>query len=209
MSDRTKTPLIYLITKGEANKENFSQKSREILRTVQVAVEVGIPMIQLREKALSARQAFELTLRAVEITADSKTKLLVNDRADIAIAAGADGVHLTSNSISVRDIRSSFAQGIFVGVSTHTIEEAVVAAESGADFIVFGPVFDSPGKSAVGSEILADVCSRLGQFPVIGLGGIVGNNYQQVLNAGAAGFAAIRWLNDEAVLRSFQGKFKL
>lgn len=190
-------PTIYLITSGAATPANFDQTSREILDIVRLAVEEGVSIIQVREKCLSARLLFELTTKAAEITRGSVTHLLVNDRADIAVAANADGVHLTAASLSPAVIRSIFAPDLIIGLSTHTIEATRVAAEQGADFAIFAPVFETPGKGEPqGLVELAKVCKELRPFPVLGLGGIDETNYSSVLEAGASGFAAIRFLND-------------
>lgn len=203
MTLRFEKPIIYLITKGEATESNFEQTRREILDILRVAVEERVSLIQLREKLLSARLLFELTAAAGEITNRSMTRLLVNDRADIAVAAGADGVHLTANSLPVDVIRKNFPSEFIIGVSTHSIEEVSKAAHDGADLAVFGPVFGSPGKGEpTGLAALADVCLAAGTLPVLGLGGIDGTNYGSVLAAGASGFAAIRGLNDADSLRS-------
>lgn len=203
MTFRFEKPIIYLITKGEATESNFAQARREILDIVRVAVDERVSLVQLREKRLSARSLVELTAAAAKITRGSATRLLVNDRADIAVAAGADGVHLTANSLPVDVIRNNFPRDLVIGVSTHSIEEAVNADRNGADFAVFGPVFESPGKSELtGLVLLSEVCSDLGSFPIIGLGGINASNYASVLAAGASGFAAIRMLNDANLLRA-------
>jgi thiamine-phosphate diphosphorylase len=97
-------PLIYLITDGEMTAENFNEKSSQTLEIIEKAVESEISLIQIREKKLTAKLVFELTVKAAEITKNSNTKLLVNDRADIALAANADGVHLPANSLSVKEI---------------------------------------------------------------------------------------------------------
>ncbi len=203
MSLNTGEPIIYLITSGEATPENFDRTSREILDIVRVAVEAGVSIIQLREKHLSARQLFELAVEAAKITRESSTRLLVNDRADIALAAKADGVHLAANSLPVKIIRGNFPSDFIIGASAHTLEAARSAADNGADFAVFGPVFETPGKGEPqGLEILAEVCGDLHPFPVMGLGGIDESNYSTVLEAGASGFAAIRFLNDSEKLRT-------
>ena len=197
------TPIIYLITKGEATDSNFEDERREILDIVRVAVEEKVSLIQIREKRLSARLLFELTVSVVELTGGSATRVLVNDRADIALAAKADGVHLAANSLPVAAIRRSFPENFLVGVSTHTLEEVVEASEQGADLAIFGPVFETPGKGEPqGLAVLSGVCEKLRPFPVIGLGGIDETNYASVLNAGASGIAAIRSLNDPESMRS-------
>ena len=196
-------PIIYLITKGEASPANFDDASRQILDIVSVAVEEKIPLVQIREKHLTAKLLFELTTKVVKITKGSATRVLVNDRADIAAAAGADGVHLTSKSLSAEVIRNTFGGEFIIGVSTHNIDEARSAVAGGADFIVFGPVFETPDKAdPIGLSALSDICDKLKPFAVIALGGVDGENYRSAIDAGARGFAAIRSLNDPESLRA-------
>lgn len=192
---KSNKPLIYLITEGAATVENFSAQKRRILETIRRAVEARISLVQIREKLLSAKLVFELTSEATKITKNSNTKLLVNDRADIALAAKADGVHLTENSISAEIIRRSFGENFVIGISAHTIEKAETAKNQKADFVTFSPVFETPNKGrAQGLEKLREVCEKLKPFPVLALGGIDETNYRKVLENGASGFAAIRFL---------------
>ncbi|MCA1625199.1 MAG: thiamine phosphate synthase [Acidobacteria bacterium] len=189
--------LIYLITEGETTPQNFPEKSEQILNLVRIAAENKISLIQIREKQLPARLVFKLVSKAVKITQNTKTKILVNDRADVAHAANANGVHLTSASLSARTIRQNFPREFIIGVSTHTIEKAETAKREGADFITFSPIFTTPGKSPPkGLDALREVCEKLKSFPVVALGGINETNFKSVLDAGANGFAAIRFLND-------------
>lgn len=202
----TNSELIYLITDGTATDSNFPERSTEILDLVRIAAAAGISLIQIREKQLSARQLFELTAAVVNVTKDSGTKVLVNDRADIAAAAAADGVQLTSVSLPVSVIKQSFP-GLIVGVSTHSLEEVEQASEQGADFALYGPIFATPGKGKpVGSDELRRVCDAVHPFPVIAIGGVGGSNYRSVLRSGAKGFAAIRFLNDPENLRELTSK---
>jgi thiamine-phosphate pyrophosphorylase len=190
-------PIIYLITKGETSDSNFDDARREILEIARLAVEEKVSLIQIREKQLSARLLFELTSAAAEITFGSSTCLLVNDRADIALAAKADGVQLAANSLHAAVVRKNFPKEFVIGASTHTLEAAVDASRQGADFAVFGPVFETPGKGKLkGLDKLAEVCDKLRPFPVIAIGGINASNCKSVLAAGASGIAAIRALND-------------
>jgi thiamine-phosphate pyrophosphorylase len=197
--------LIYLITRGEATSENFPEKSLEILQIVEAAVSAEISLIQIREKQLPARFVFELTEKAVQLTRNSRTKILVNDRADIALSARADGVHLTSLSLSTETIRRNFPKDFIVGVSTHTLDEAVSASRHGADFVTFSPIFRTPNKGEPKGLIeLKKACAMLKSFPVVALGGIDETNYKSVLEAGATGFAAIRFLNQPENLRNLK-----
>ncbi len=204
-------PIIYLITKGEATVANFDQKNREILDVIRLAVEEKVSLVQIREKKLPARLLFDLTVSAANVTRGSATRLLVNDWALVALGAGADGVHFSASAQQAKNIRDSFANAkdFIIGVSTHTVESALRASREGADFAVFGPVFETPGKdSQQGIEKLSEVCERLRPFPVLALGGIDEGNIASVLAAGAAGFAAIRSLNDPASLRSICRKLR-
>jgi thiamine-phosphate pyrophosphorylase len=194
-------PITYLITRGEATPANFDKQREMILGVVRAAAENGISLVQIREKQLTTKLLFSLVSDAAAITVDSSTRLMVNDRADVAIGAGADGVHLTAASLPVSLVRSTFGDGLLIGASTHNMTEAAAAKRSGADLAVFGPVFATPGKGEpVGLDELAAVCRSLAPFPVVGLGGIDESNYRDVLNAGASGFAAIRFLNEAGVL---------
>lgn len=195
-------PIVYLITEGKATAENFYRQKARILEIIKTASENKISLIQIREKQLPARLVFELASEAARVTRKTETKLLVNDRADVALAAKADGVHLTENSLSAEIIRRNFPKDFIVGVSAHTLAKAKIAQGQKADFVTFSPIFDSPNKGKPeGLENFGEVCEKLGDFPVIALGGIDENNYKRVLKAGASGFAAIRFLNAAENLR--------
>lgn len=196
-------PLIYLVTKGETTAENFREKRNETLETIENAVLRGISLIQIREKSLSAKLLFELTAEAARITKKSETALLVNDRADIALAAGAGGVHLTGKSLSTETVRRSFPENFIVGVSAHSLEEILDAKRQKADFAVLSPIFPVPDKGEpLGAEKLREVCESVKPFPVLALGGINETNYETILEI-ADGFAAIRFLNDAENLLKF------
>lgn len=143
---------------------------------------------------------YQLAETVAAITRGSATKLLINDRSDIASAAGADGVHLTTNSLPADVIRRAFGPDFLIGVSTHSPIEAVVAKKSGADFVVFGPIFATASKpefgEPLGVEQLREVASVVAPFPVLALGGVDVENTAACLRAGARGVAAIRMLND-------------
>ncbi|HXH69628.1 MAG TPA: thiamine phosphate synthase [Pyrinomonadaceae bacterium] len=204
-------PLIYLITDGEMTAQNFSRRKSQTLELIKVAVQSNISLIQIREREISARLVFEFASEAAKITRNTKTKLLVNDRADIALAANADGVHLTSRSLSAATIRRAFPENFIIGVSVHTVEEAENAKKQAADFVIFSPIFSTPDKGEPqGIENLREVCEKLKPFPVIALGGIDADNFSEVLDAGASGFAAIRFLNDaENIRKLFTDKHRL
>lgn len=203
-------PLIYLITEGICTPENFSNEKKRILNKIGLAVNAKIELIQIREKKIPASLVFEITFEAVKISQNSATKILVNDRADIALAANAGGVHLTSSSIPTERIRNSFPNNFVIGVSTHIIEEAEKAKKFGADFVTFSPIFWTESKEEYGKpqgvEKLREVCERLGEFPVIALGGISVTNVSQVVEHGAKGYASIRYLNNEQNLQNLAAR---
>ena len=203
---RPQKPLIYLITSGETTSQTTptTKDFANILKLVEAAVAAEIDLVQIREKQLSAGVLYQLTESAAAITNGSVTRLLVNDRADIASAAGANGVHLTSNSIPTSVVRNTFGSEFLIGVSTHSLTEATNANEKGADFIVFGPIFETSSKQQYGEPVglteLAKATSRLKPFPVLALGGITIERVSECFRAGAQGIAAIRMLNDPSRL---------
>lgn len=160
----------------------------------------AIDLVQIREKNLSASILYQLAARAAGITRGSATKLLVNDRSDIAASASADGVHLATSSLPADVVRRTFGDEFLIGASTHSLAEADIARRSGADFVVFGPVFETASKREYGEPQglanLRTVSSELAPFPVLALGGLTIDNISDCLRAGARGIAAIRMLND-------------
>lgn len=191
-------PITYLITGGETSSATGpeSEEFGRLLALVRAAVEARVTLVQLREKALTGRVLFELASAAAHIACGSATRVLVNDRADIARAAGCDGVHLTTSSLDTGVVRRAFGEGFLIGVSAHNVEEARAASAGGADFAVFGPVFDTPSKRAygapVGVEALKEAARELSPFPLVALGGVGVEQLEDVLRAGAAGVAGIR-----------------
>ncbi len=204
--DRSK-PILYLITRGastEATTPN-SPEFQQILDQVSAAAAAGVDLIQLREKRLAARVLFALTEQAVDRAHGSNTRVLVNDRPDVAAAAGADGVHLTAQSIDAAIIRRTFGDNFLIGASTHSLNEAVTAKAGGADFVVFGPVFATASKEKYGAPVglgkLEEVAEKLAPLPVLALGGIDGANAHDCLRAGASGIAGISLFQAPALIR--------
>lgn len=190
-------PILYLITRGATDETTTtgSAEFSQILLQVSAAVTAGIQLVQLREKKLQPRVLFELATRAVSIARGTATRVLVNDRADIAAGAGADGVHLTTQSLQAAVVRKAFGGELLIGSSSHSLKEARRARDGGADFVVFGPVFPSPSKEKygppLGVQALADVAGELQPFPVVALGGISITNAAECLRTGASGIAGI------------------
>ena len=206
-------PIICLITSGEATNHTLATDVARLAALISAAVAARVSLIQLREKKLSARALYELTKSAASLTAGSSTRLLVNDRADIARAAGADGVHLTTHSLEAETVRRAFGKDFLIGVSTHGLAEVRAARDGGANFAVFGPIFPTPSKEIYGEplglEALREAALALKPFPLIALGGVTKENSASALKAGASGVAAIRALcrpdELEATVRAMRG----
>jgi thiamine-phosphate pyrophosphorylase len=169
---------------------------------VRIAARVGIDWIQIREKDLPTRELLTLAADAVGIAhaASEGPRVILNDRLDIALAAGADGVHLGGESIAFADLirwcrGRNAPQGFLIGVSCHELEEAREAQRAGASYVFFGPVYDTPSKRSFGSPQgitrLTRVCEAV-RIPVIAIGGVTEKNAAETLRAGAAGIAAVR-----------------
>lgn len=161
---------------------------------VEGALRGGVRAVQLREKDLSGRELHELACRLRELTSRFGAQLFINERLDIALAVGADGVHLGESSMPLRQARKVAGDALLIGVSCHDREKALAAQDYGADFITFSPIFFTPSKAPygepVGTERLAEVC-RLLRIPVFALGGIKRDSVRTVLGHGAHGIALI------------------
>lgn len=154
----------------------------------------GIDFIQLREKDLTDLELFKLTKEAVRLARDSTCRILVNGRIDIALAGGADGVHLPSTGIRAEDLTPHRPKGFCLGVSTHSLREAQYAVAGGADYILLGPIFRTESKKRYGKPLglnyFRRVCGAV-SIPTLGLGGIRPDRIRRVLGAGACGVAGI------------------
>lgn len=165
--------------------------SELLLETIARNLSAGVDWIQIREKDLSARALFELVEAAIRLPNPHGSKIIVNTRADVAIAAGAAGVHLPSGSPAARFWRRL---GFLVGVSCHAVDDVRKAETEGADYALFGPVFAPLSKSAgvvpKGLEGLAEAAAAV-RIPVLALGGVTRENTAACISAGAAGIAGI------------------
>ncbi|HEY6105140.1 MAG TPA: thiamine phosphate synthase [Anaeromyxobacteraceae bacterium] len=187
-----KPPRVYLVTEGGLVPDLVAA-----LRAALAGLPPGAVAVQLREKRMPARDLLALARALTAVCRQSGQPLLVNDRLDVALAAGAAGVHLPSTGFAPEEARRLLPPGTLVGVSCHSAEDVARAAAGGADFATFGPVFDTPSKRRFGAPVglarLAEA-ARLG-LPLLGLGGVDLANAAQVVAAGAHGVAAIRaWL---------------
>jgi thiamine-phosphate pyrophosphorylase len=204
--------LLYYITDRAQLGGNEADRTSRLLDRIREAAEAEVDYIQLREKDLPVRELESLAREAVRIvrrssTVVNRTRLLVNSRIDVAIAAGADGVHLRSSDLSASDARAILLSGgiehPIVAASCHSLAEAAAAEAQGADFAVYGPVFGKGDHPGVGAASLRAVCNRVPaadpRMPVLALGGLTLSNADECLRAGAAGIAAIRLFQDSSM----------
>jgi len=170
-----------------------------LLEKIEEAVQGNVDWIELRERDLSARELAAFSEQAVARTGGA-TRVLVNDRLDVAFAVNAAGVHLGEKGLPVSAARRlakerSIGREFLVGVSRHSVEGALEAERAGADYVIFGPVFATPSKAEFGQpqglQRLRDACERL-KIPVLAIGGITEQNAWECFAAGAQGIAAIR-----------------
>jgi thiamine-phosphate pyrophosphorylase len=153
----------------------------------------GVDAVQLREKHLDDLQLYELA-RLARAALPPPALLLVNGRADVALAAGADGVHLPADGVPAGALRARFGSSLLIGVSTHRHDEVGRARRDGADYVVFGPVYPPPSASGHGPAVGLAALARAAQagIPVYALGGVTLERFAEVAAAGAAGVAGIR-----------------
>lgn len=209
---------LYYITDRSAFEGDESAQFKRLLEKISEAALAGVDCIQLREKDLSTRKLELLGREAVAVlkqlrTENGKlrTRLLVNSRTDVALAVGADGVHLRSDDTSPQEVRAIWKNGgahararengkrePVLGVSCHTAEEVRRAAENQADLAIFAPVFEKMGSAPTGLNLLREACNS--RIPVLALGGITLENAQSCVDAGAAGIAAIRLFQENKII---------
>lgn len=179
---------LYLITDRKQTERN------NIVKALRKALDGGVKAVQLREKDLDTRELLKLAYKMRELTDKYDSKLFINDRFDIALAVGADGVHLTQAGVPVDAVRKTVKKELMIGVSTHSLREAKEAEKGGADFITFGPVYRTPSKIKygvpVGVDALKEVSSKM-KIPVFALGGVTKSRIADVKKAGAFGVSMI------------------
>jgi len=178
---------LYLITDRKQTKLPLTQ-------AIRLALEGGVRAIQLREKDLPIQELLSLAKEVRILTRQFNARLFINDRVDIAVAVEADGVHLGHQSMPPEAVRNVVGKNMLIGVSTHDLAEAKAAEAGGADFITFGPIFETPSKAGmiapVGKESIRDIKYHI-DIPIFALGGIKSGNILKVMATGAMGVALI------------------
>ena len=174
--------------------DRIQTRGRELVSLVGDCLAAGLPAVQVREKDLGAADLAFLCRRIRSITVDTRALLVVNDRVDVALAVGADAVQRTSTSLRIEDIRAIADKRLRVGASVHSLPDALEAEVEGADWLVFGPVYDTPSKRMYGPpqglEKLARVAAAV-RLPVVAIGGITPARVRDVRAAGARGVAVV------------------
>lgn len=179
---------LYLVT------DRRQVRGGDLLAALERALEGGVRAVQLREKDLTGRELHALAVATRRLSSRYGAKLLVNDRVDIAMACSADGVHLGVASIPPGEARRLLGPRALIGCSAHNEPELAAAADGGADFATFGPVFATPSKAAFGPPVgipaLRSAC-RAARIPVFALGGVGPGNLAELFSAGVSGVGMI------------------
>jgi thiamine-phosphate pyrophosphorylase len=168
--------------------DRHASADRDLLTVVRAALDAGLPAVQLRDRDLSGRQLLALAEALRAATTRTGALLFVNDRVDVALAAGADGTHLGGGSVPVAVARGLMGPAALIGVSTHAPGEA----PAGADFAFFGPVWETPSKSGAQGEARLAEAARAAAIPVLAIGGVTPARVAAARAVGAAGVAVIR-----------------
>lgn len=178
---------LMLITDRNLCKQSF-------LHTIKLALKGGAKTIQLREKGIPTHELYCLARELRKVTLEFHANFIINDRIDIALAVEADGVHLGWQSLPFTIVKRLIGSEKLIGISTHSRQEALQARDYGADYITFGPIFNTPSKNGlllpVGTETIRKLKNEV-KIPIIALGGIHKNNIESVLYDGADGIAVI------------------
>ncbi|MFY9823258.1 MAG: thiamine phosphate synthase [Thermoanaerobaculia bacterium] len=176
-----------------SDRRSLPSSAQDLTDWLRALAAAGVGAVQIREKDLEDGALYDLTRRARQALPPA-TRVLVNGRLDVALAAGADGAHLPSDGLPAAPLRVRFGPGPLLGRSTHTLEEVERARDEGVDYVAFGPVYATPGKAEpLGLEALARAAGIAGAgVAVFALGGVTLGRFRELATAGAAGVAAIR-----------------
>lgn len=197
------SPVLCLVTPGLLEpRENEQARAAAVVRLADAAIDAGVDLVQVREPHLSPRVLFDVVQSAVRRARGTPTRVIVNDRLDVALAARADGVHLRSRSIGAPEVREIAPPGFLVGQSVHGTDDAeAVLQQGGVDYLIAGTTFatrSKPGQVVrLGTMGLSAIVAAV-RVPVLAIGGIGFDNLPEVAGTGAAGFAAIGLFRDAA-----------
>ena len=189
-------PLLCLVTNRSRLPRSASGDGRaELIAFVEAAARAGIDLIQIRERDLGSRDLYELVRESVKVAQGSQARIIVNDRLDVALAAGAAGVHLRGDSLDASSARRIVPGDFLIGRSVHSAAEAAGAAKDGdVDYLIAGTIFSSaskpPGHNLIGIDGLRAIV-QLSDVPVLAIGGVTAANIGATVSTGAAGIAAI------------------
>jgi thiamine-phosphate pyrophosphorylase len=189
MDERLKGLKLYLITERKLFHAQCS-----LYLALETALQAGVKYIQLREKRLPTRMILDMAYWMIELVREYGAKLLINDRVDIALAVGADGVHLGQKSLPAHAVRKITGDNFLIGVSTHSLHEALEAEKDGADFITLGPIYQTPSKLRYGDPVGVDIIKKVKSqvsVPVLAIGGVKTDTVHEVVSEGADGVAVI------------------
>ena len=198
---------VYLVTDSDCLRQRPDRLS--LLQGAELALKGGVTMLQYRAKNLDGGRMYEEALALKKLCDAYKVPLIVNDRADIALAVGAAGVHVGQNDMPCTAVRRIAHPGFIIGVSAHNVEEARKAELDGADYLGCGAVFGSSTKkdaAYLGEEGLAQICSST-NLPVTAIGGVNANNYGKVLRCGADGAALVSGILGAPDIRAAAAQF--
>src|SRR5262245_8333468 len=174
--------------------DRHQTNGRPLVSLLQRVLTAAEPVIQIRERDLSARELVALAREVQGVTVSHRSQLLINDRIDVALALEGAGVHLRSNSLPVSVGRRLLGADQLLGISAHAVEEAVQGESEGADYIILGPIYETPSKQMFGPPLgirtLEKAC-RLVSIPVIGIGGVTAARAREMRKVGAFGVAVI------------------
>ncbi len=179
---------IYLVT------DRRQTAGRPLLVVIEQALAAGVRAVQLREPDLPTRELLDLAKDLRALTSKHRAQLLINDRLDLALAVGADGVHLRASSLPVAAARRVMGPERLVGVSTHSVDEVMRAQQDGADFAVLGPIYDTPSKRGFGAPIGLGAIEKAAaecRIPLFAIGGVSPSRAVELRRAGASGVALI------------------
>lgn len=183
----------------------------DLIKAVGSALKGGCRAIQLREKDMGTRQLLELAYKLKELTSQYNARLFINDRLDIALSVEAEGIHLGQKGMPVRVVKKALAKAsMLIGVSTHSLKEALSAQKDGADFITLGPIYETPSKlkygKPLGIETLKTIKGKI-RIPLFAIGGIKTDNIKEVISAGADGVAVISGILSSSDIRERTEEF--